>query len=285
MINFTESSAFEVENLLANMFKGGYPVVLSSGRSAIFIASKLFWKNDIIHVFPYASQCVVIALQRAGFAVATKTDFSSDISIDQWGILDENCKENIFIEDSSDTFLRPDSQVLELKADFEIWSLPKIIGSRFGAVLWCRDEKSAFKIKQYRDESSCGSKYIKKIFRIVRNINKLTYQIWEDYEFLSVGLTNYEYGTILKNIMCWDSIYRNRENQYQNSIKRLELLSPNYFKESTERPLVRIPVIIYTKNITSLGKLELTIHSETLHRVTYRNRPEMVRIYNYLRNS
>jgi putative PLP-dependent aminotransferase (TIGR04422 family) len=265
------------------MFNGGFPVVLSSGRSAIFVASKLFWRKNIIFVFPYASQCVVMALQKAGLTVATKIDFSSDILIDQWGILDKECNRQLFIEDSSDTFLQIGSKVLELDADFEVWSLPKIIGSRFGAVLWCREEESAIKIRQARDENSDEKKYFKKLMRFMRNVNISSYKAWENLEFHNLGLTDYEYGTILKNMGRWEKIYDIRKAKFQKALRTLELNTQNDFTDNSKTTWNRIPAIIYTKKISSLERLNKYRFSRSLHRVKYGVQPEKVQIYNYMR--
>jgi len=281
-LNFTRSDSHQIEELLTQMFNGGFPVVLSSGRGAIFVASRLFWTKNIIYVFPYASQCVINALQSADLAVATKTDYSADILIDQWGIQDIGCHERFFIEDACDSFLKQGSKVLELNADFEIWSLPKIIGSRFGAVLWCREEESAQKVRKFRDDNSSGNKYLKKLMRFFKNVNKFNYQAWEDLEFRSLGLTNYEYGTLLKNISHWDELYNNRKKYFQKALRTLEANTINEFADFNQKSWNRIPTIIYAKTEMSVDSTTKIKFSQNLHRVKYGSRPEKVQIYNYL---
>jgi len=199
----------EIESLLIEKFVGGFPVVFSSGRGAMKLIIQEFWPSKEISIFQYASQCVVEAIQAAAIAPYSRTNFTSDIIYNQWGKLDMGCERTPFIEDSCDTFLPEGSSVLQHGAQFEIWSLPKILHSRFGAIVWCRNNEYANSLRKMRDISKRG--IIKKqILRNFRNFSKWNYKTWQTSEFKTYKLSKFEYGTVLKDISEWGKLYDER---------------------------------------------------------------------------
>jgi hypothetical protein len=286
-INFSKSTALEVEKVLAGYFQEGYPVILSSGRGAISVAVKSYWVKNEITVFPYASQCVVNALLSAGISVSTRLDFTSEIIIHQWGILDTGLKSKPFIEDACDTLLSPSGTILNSGGEFEVWSLPKIIGSRFGAVLWCRREEVANAIRSERDKQAKSQIYVKKILRILRGLNNRFYREWEKYEFKVLGLTPYEYASTKHLLIDLENHFCKQRKKY---VSYLGTLNSATFKSANLPPggtldFDRVPAAVFSMKQfdlpTKFDKMSPTI----LNRVQFGVKPYPVYVYRYLQEN
>ena len=256
----TKSNSLEVEKKLLEYFTSGYPVVLSSGRSAISMALCYFYKSDVVRVFPFASQCVVNSILQAGLTPITPLDYSSlDISYNQWGRLNANLEHPPFIEDSVDSFYPIHSEILRSGAEFEVWSLQKIFGLNFGAVLWCKNESDAKKIREYRDRGSHNLKMLKRVFlRLFKSVHGSIYDHWEKLEHQHLPLFGLEYGQILERISIWDNLYNGRKNSYYSALNSLGLVNSTNIEDFREV----IPVVIEIPNhiaITSYGNI-LALH-------------------------
>jgi putative PLP-dependent aminotransferase (TIGR04422 family) len=277
----------QIEDLLSEKFVGGFPVVLSSGRSAMKLIIQEFWEENEISLFPYASQCVVNAIQAAGVVPYTRTNFTSEIIYNQWGQLDRGCKQTPFIEDSCDTFLPEGSRVLLLGAQFEVWSLPKILGSRFGAVIWCRNQEDAIRLRGIRDTSR-GGILKKQVLRNSRNLTKWNYKEWETCEFNSFKLSKYEYASILRDISIWGEKYHERQKLRQKAQIALgEIFSQTF--ESIGNPLQHTqseagPVLLVELEQNYPTSLKMNKAFQTMHRIESGKRPQRVQVYKFLQD-
>jgi putative PLP-dependent aminotransferase (TIGR04422 family) len=283
--SFATATPTKIESLLAEKFLGGYPVVLSSGRSAIKLLVQEFWMARELAVFQYASQCVVEAIQAAGVIPLSRTNLTSDIVYNQWGNLDIGCITTPFIEDSCDTFLPTGSTTLRLGAQFEVWSLPKILNSRFGAVVWCRNLEDAEHLIGVRDASKRG--IIKKQFlRNFRNLSRWNYRIWQTSEFQTYSLSKFEYGNLFKDVVGWNKTYRERKELMQSSFK---LLSAKYFdyldtqKEIAAEALTHaLPVLTFELNNQNFSLLEIDENFQIMHEIESGKKPKKVMVYKFL---
>jgi putative PLP-dependent aminotransferase (TIGR04422 family) len=217
---FNLSNAEEVEKELKSYFNSGYPVILSSGRSAISLALKLFYNDQLVRLFPYASQCVVDSVIQAGLTPVTPLKFTSlGISYNQWGRMNLNLDNPPFIEDSVDSFYPLNSDVLRSGARFEVWSLSKIFGLRCGAILWCRSDSDAEEIRDFRNRNKSMINMSKRnILRMLRGISPNLYKRWEKFEFKHIPLFSYEYGEIFEKISSWQSLYNKRKQSYYSAL-------------------------------------------------------------------
>lgn len=259
-LNITLSSALEVEMKLREYFTSGYPVVLSSGRSAISMAFRYFYKNNVVRIFPYASQCVVNGILQAGLIPVTPLNYSSlDISYNQWGRLNSNLENPPFMEDSVDSFYPVHSDILRSGAEFEVWSLQKILGLNYGAVLWCKNESDAKEIRDHRDRGTHGRKMLRRMFlRLFKNFHGAIYNYWEEIEHQHLPLFRLEYGQILRKILLWDDLYNERKKAFYSALNSLGFVNSTDFEDFREV----IPVVIEIPNHLPITNYEeiLTLH-------------------------
>jgi putative PLP-dependent aminotransferase (TIGR04422 family) len=286
-LSLTKATPKQIEELLIEKFNGGFPVVLSSGRGAIKLIVEEFWVENEISLFPYASQCVVNAIQSAGITPYTRMNFTSEIIYNQWGLLDLGCKQTPFIEDSCDTFLPEGSQVLLLGAQFEVWSLPKILESRFGAVIWCRNREDAKRIRGIRDTRKRGN-LKKQLLRNLRNLSKWNYKTWEASEFKTFKLSKYEYASILKDISAWGQKYQERKKLNQKAQFVLgefysqSFESIRYDVKNTQREAT--PVLPVELEPSNPEVLKLNKGFRIMHRIESGKRPQRVLVYKFLQD-
>ena len=283
--SFTSVMPTKLESLLAEKFLGGYPVVLSSGRSAIKLLVQEFWTSRELAVFQYVSQCVVEAIQAAGVIPLSRTNLTSEIVYNQWGHLDLGCKEPPFIEDSCDTFLPTSSTTRRLGARFEVWSLPKILNSRFGAVVWCRNLEDAEHLIGIRDASKRGIRK-KQLLRNLRNLSRWNYKIWQTSEFQTYNLSKFEYGTLFKDVMGWNETYCERKEIMQSSFKLLRAKYSNHLgtqKEIAAESLTHVsPVLIFELNNQNFSLLEIDENFQIMHKIESGKKPKKVMVYKFL---
>ena len=209
----------DVENFLQLNFVGGYPVLVSSGRSAMSLLIRLFWHHPTINLFKYASQCVVNACLINQIIPATRLDSKEDVVYNQWGYVAPNINSGNFIEDSCDFFKPLGSKVRSLNSRFEIWSITKILGTRAGGVIWCKYENDAQKLRLER--SKFNSLNLKTILKVLLPIFPHFYQYWEPLELKNPTLNKLQIGAIFKSIHSWSSEWDKRGIQVRNLIQVL----------------------------------------------------------------
>ncbi len=272
----TTSSATQIEIYLKERFKNGHPVVFSSGRSAMNFVLKHFFKKQTVRLFPFASQCVVQSVLNAGLTPVTPTDYTSlDISYNQWGKLNRDLSEAPFIEDSVDSFYQLNSKVLRSGAQFEIWSLPKILGTEYGAILWCNRIEDAEKIKQTLQTSgTVFTKTKRNLYRRYRGVNHTIYKLWEKYEFQNIPLLPHECGEIFTKIKEWETFYSKRMTQFANKVQEMGLDANSELMQFEGV----VPVVIEIPEYTvSKSKNEIM----QLHRIIGVSKPKLVCIFPY----
>lgn len=274
--NLKRTNAVKVENKLREYFNSGYPVVMSSGRSAISMVFRYFYNHKTVKIFPYASQCVVNSILVAGLSPSTPLNYSTlDVSYNQWGRLNLNLVNPPFIEDSVDSFYPVDAEILRSGAAFEVWSLQKIFGIDYGAVLWCKSESDAKKIRYYRDH---GHKYIKRLkrtlLRPVKHVHEIFYEHWEALEHQHLPLFRFEYGQIFAQILSWEDLYIERKKNYFEVLNNLGLVSAVNFEEFRDV----IPVVIeIPEYLPTVGLQDI----KSLHRIVNVDKVSPVSVFAY----
>ena len=167
------SSSENVESQLFKMFPSGYPVLCSSGRSALYLSLNYLEKKreNLVGVFPYANHCVVDSISRITTPCFGKESKNCDLRIiyHQWGYVQEKKISSTTIDDCVDSLYLKGKDLFPTGGKFEIWSLPKILGTSSGGVLWCKNKIDSEKIKKLRDKN--GSSFFQWILRLIANRN------------------------------------------------------------------------------------------------------------------
>lgn len=287
-LSLRRASAKEVENLVSSKFNGGFPVVLSSGRGAIKLIVQEFWTAKDISIFQFASQCVVNSIQAASVIPYSRTDFTSDIIHHQWGYSDPKCESQPFMEDSCDTFLAEGSSVLRLGGQFEIWSLPKILNSRFGAIAWCRNARDAQHLRAIRDKAKKSNVRKKQILRSLRGISSWNYRTWENSECETFKLSKKEYGLIKKDILEWREKYMKRLDLANQAYSFLNDKYRDYFEKplnfTASEQLKFTPAAIVLDSLKSNISFSSESAFEILHRTESGKKPEKYVVYKFLQD-
>lgn len=287
-LSFKKANTREVEDLLESKFNGGFPVLLSSGRGAIKLIVQEFWKDNNISVFQFASQCVVNAIQAASVIPYSRLDFTSEIIHHQWGYTDSIQGQKPFIEDSCDTFLAEGASVLRLGGRFEIWSLTKILNSRFGAIVWCRNSKDAQQLREIRDRTKKSNLFKKRIYRNLRGINSSCYRAWEKMEYKAFNLSKLECGLIKTDVLKWKEKYLARLNLAEKAYSLFENRYQKYFvlTKIINRKVNReiAPVVILLSSQETREEFPLEYLFQFMHKTESGKKPQKYLVYRFLKD-
>lgn len=205
-------SVTTIEKHLKDMFPSGWPVLCSSGRAALDLAltETGVSRSDLVGMFPYASHCVLSAVSKTSSPLLGDRTTSTPLRIvyHQWGYVQETDLPDNTIEDCVDTLCIPGATLFPGGGQFEIWSLPKILGTKSGAVLWCRDEKVAAKVKLVRDQR--GNGLLQWGLRLLSGYSAKAYYYWQGAEIFSGGVSILQTGEIWLAILGWEAIVSDR---------------------------------------------------------------------------
>jgi putative PLP-dependent aminotransferase (TIGR04422 family) len=241
-----------VENRLSEMFPSGYPVLCSSGRSAIYLALSASGtsRRSFVGVFPYASHCVLDSISRIATPSTGITANSAALRVvyHQWGYVQEHSLASNTIEDCVDTLCIPGTDLFPGGGDFEIWSLPKILGTTSGGILWCKNPERALQVKKLRD--SRGSSLFQWILRLLSKNSSSVYNYWHGAESVTGRPSLLQTGEIMSAISQWDIIVQDRK-------KKLDLVWPLALK-GLEKPIRRLPTVV---------PVECDMEETTLHQL------------------
>jgi putative PLP-dependent aminotransferase (TIGR04422 family) len=227
-----------IEKKLFEMFPTGYPVLCSSGRSALYLALSGIGtsRHSYVGVFPFASHCVLDTISRiATPATGTSANFQPiRLVYHQWGYVQEYNLPSNTIEDCVDTLCLPGTNLFPGGGDFEIWSLPKILGTTSGGILWCKNKEMAIQIKRLRD--SKGSSLFQWILRLLSKNSTFIYNYWQGVESVIGRPSIFQTGEIMSAISRWDYIVSDR-------MKKLDLVWPLALG-GLKKPTQRLPNVV-----------------------------------------
>jgi putative PLP-dependent aminotransferase (TIGR04422 family) len=147
--------ATTVEARLAELYPNVHPVLFSSGRAglAALVAAMGLARADAVLLPRYSSHCVIDAVGRNATPQAAGAEgASAALLYHQWGFPHAlNLPAPIrVIEDSADTLHVPGAALCSLGGEFEIISLPKILGCLSGGVVFCKQAAMAERLREAR---------------------------------------------------------------------------------------------------------------------------------------
>ena len=240
------SDVDRTETHLQNLFTNGYPVLLPSARTGLYLIFKLFLPSESVRVFPYASQCIVNAAFASGKSICTpKRNEDRDVFHRQWGYHDlEDNFSHYFIEDSADSFYPIGATVCRNGTRFEVWSLPKIIGSSNGGIVWCKNKTDAILLRNFINKMK-PQNYIKESFLyLLKSKSKRIYRAWENYQFTHPKLNGLELKYLNYLISNWQFHYTHRLGTYLKFMKRYKGIGEQEITQWIELNYGVIPVVL-----------------------------------------
>ena len=228
----------QIEKRLSEMFPGGTPVLFSSGRAALCHALLIsgLARGDKAGVFPFANHCVLDAVSRIATPTAVGSDTSLNVVFQQWGYVQHNDLSAHDVEDCVDSLLVPGGRLFPGGGGFEVWSLPKILGTTGGGVLWCRSAEAAIALRQLRDSRTGGS--LLWGLRLLGMHSALLHACWQGAEASQGRPSRPQTGEILAALDVWCEIAADRQ-------KKLDIawqLAPHWLPRPTDRLPCVVPV-------------------------------------------
>jgi len=228
-----------IEEKLHKMFPSGSPVICSSGRAAINIALHYLnqKRNNVIGINSYTSHCVLDAISRIATPVkwnSNNDEIKTRLIYHQWGYVQKEIINIDTIDDCVDSLCEIGTELFPTSQNFEIWSLPKILGTSSGAVLWCKDSNVAEQIRNIRNNRGGG--IICWILRIIGLFNKNFYWLWQGLEPQKGKSSRIELFEINNAINNWDRIVKDRKNK----LNLLWQFAPKWIN----KPINRLPCVI-----------------------------------------
>lgn len=220
------------------MYPSGHPVLCSSGRSALTLAliESEVSRNDFIGVFPYASHCVLDAVSRIATPLSgpTATTAALRIIYHQWGFVQETNLPPNTIEDCVDTLCLPGATLFPGGGRFEIWSLPKILGTSSGGVLWCRDEETAQAVRDKRDFRGGG--LFPWLIRLISKRYPRANFYWQGAEGNMGCTSRFQTGEIFAAVLNWENFVTDR-------LLKMNMIWP-YSIDWMQKPVDRLPPVV-----------------------------------------
>jgi len=250
------NTASNVEDHFQNMFIGGFPVLVSSGRVGIVLALLALEldRSNLIRVFPYASHCVIEAIGRVATPLAGDTAINQSTRLvnHQWGYVQENDATGTIIEDAVDSFYEKGSNLFLAGGNIEIWSLPKLIGSLGGGIIWCRDEALSITIRELRDSKKCGT-HLRWILRKLSHRWPYLNNIWMGWESSGGPVPNWSLGEINFGLDNWQKIAEYRHQR----LNLLKSFLPNWLSLTENRLPCVVPTIPSAQQAAKLDNLNI----------------------------
>jgi putative PLP-dependent aminotransferase (TIGR04422 family) len=243
-----------LEERFERSFVGGFPVLLASARVGIMLTLKNFHNSQYISIFPYASQCVVKAAFLAEKTVHTPLpNEPREIIHNQWGLhQNQEILSRVFLEDSADSLYPLGGTVCKTNSRFEVWSLPKLLGTTFGGIIWCRSKSDALALKEIRNNSPKQNLLFRSLLSILKSKSHSAYQIWENYEFSHPVLNKSQVKVLSVELDKWDATYVNQRSKYQEAIQKVPSTTYPNSQELDSLNFGVIPTVVECKFTTEI---------------------------------
>lgn len=265
----------EVERMLAAMFPGAEPVLLSSGRAALAMVLEIagLRRADTVLVPPYASHCVLEAVARVATPAPAGVAPGAAVVYHQWGFVQEGrAPAALVIEDACDSLCSPGARLLPLGGRFEIWSLPKILGCAAGGVAWCRDPDDAARLREARGARRRGA-MLQLCLRLLGQRFPSLHTYWAGRESLGGHLPALGVASVREDLRHWGAAVAARRARLQ----RLQRFLPSWLRPDTERLPCVVPIAAHPGVDHAVQGLAIGLRH--LERVHPDGRIELVPVY------
>ena len=230
----------KVEKRLARMFPGGIPVLFSSGRAALTYSLLIngLSRGDKVGTFPFASHCVLDAVSRVATPVALDNLVSHKVVFQQWGFSQHHGLSANDVEDCADSLLMPGGELFQGGGGFEIWSLPKILGTTGGGILWCRSSDAAAALQRLRNPHK-NAAFLWGL-RLLGHYTPFVHTLWQGAEASMGKPSRLQTGEILDALDGWNEIVLDRRKKYD----LVRPFAPSWLKLQADRLPCVVPVVL-----------------------------------------
>jgi len=251
---FRSAHYSDAERVVSNRWRSNsYPVLVSSARLglALILRAKGLGRCDNVDIYPLISPCVSKTISSVSMINNRFPKSNNDWKIiyHQYGFIQKTKYSHKLIEDAVDSLCMPDAKIFPNGGEFEVWSLPKIISSFSGAIIWCKSEDDASKIKFLRDQNKKDKK-LSWLLRFIGHYSKNIYYFWEGIEiYRNASLPSFAIGEIIEKIESIDPIIEDR-------IKKVELMR-SFICDNLYLSNDRLPSLIPIFNTCSTNLLKI----------------------------
>lgn len=252
----------KIEAQIAAFYSDYYPVLFPSGRSAIYSILEAMdaRRNDYVAISPFSSHCVIEAIGR----LAVPTEFSdiakSALVYHQWGykktiknpLLKKEC---VIVEDSCDSLVQNKDELFPNQGVYEVFSLPKLLGTTFGGVVICKAKNDALQLKQIRslrDREQSYLQYKLKNRALRDKTKKICYEYWEGCEAINGYLPLPAVRQIEEYIRTWPSIIEQRQTRIMQLLQAELPLLVDFKTNNMDRLPVVVPVALHDSQLERL---------------------------------
>ena len=230
----------DLEQQLSEIF-GCIAVLLPSGRAALssifdFLGAS---RQHIIYAPKYSSHCIWdVVGQFSNPTIELDLEVDIAVAVHKWGYVSKSNLNSqiIMIDDSVDSIITNPKALFPSGGEFEIISLPKIVGSHSGAVVLSKNEKYVDWIKEIRlsDKQLIANQSFLKYVKCQSQFRSYTSP--DCLESKNRGLDLYSLRNILDNL---GSFHDNKKK----IMERLEVLDGLLHVKNLEVDNFRLPCV------------------------------------------
>jgi len=208
-------SAPDIERTLEMLYPEAVPVIFSSARAGLTATLQLLnlCRPDIVWCPPYSSHCVLESISRLATPSTTAIDQAKAALIyHHWGFVHRHTglpPNTTVIEDAVDTLFIPGTNPFALDGRFVLWSLPKVIATVWGGVVFCRNNEDGQRLRAIREERHAFQE-IQALLRIAGDHSGMAARYWHGSESLNGGLPDFALRQIQAHLQTLPSLVQQR---------------------------------------------------------------------------
>jgi putative PLP-dependent aminotransferase (TIGR04422 family) len=240
LFKYPKRSVSDIENILTDIYQGTYPVVTSSGRSAITVAIQVFelGKVDRIGMPPFSSSCLYFCVGKTSVPVPgdIKQMVSAHLVYHQWGYASKVGGDKLKFEDGVDSLCASSDALFPNNGIVEILSLSKMLGVPMGGVAFFRREVDALRAKEIRD-SRINMAWPQFLLCCGSAVSEASGLLWQHAESVNGVLLDFLCGEIAYKLDKLNDLIADRR-------EKLSLVSAMLSPVVNIRDNMRLPVAI-----------------------------------------
>lgn len=214
-----------LEELLSRRYLGCFPVVTSSGRSAIVIALQVvgLGRSDRIGIPPYSSACIFNSVGELCTPVPDQiqTEKQAHLVYHQWGYVHKINSDSTVIEDGVDSLVTSSDALFPNNGRMEILSFAKLLGVPMGGVLFCRNAEDATLAREIRDSKN-NMALPQFLLCALSGYSRTALGLWHHGETLNGVLLDILCGEIIKKLNNLEKIVADRKVKLAFVLSKLD---------------------------------------------------------------